>query len=82
MIILFVGIRLQSKMLTKLSKHLKRFTVTHWNSTTPTPDTIPPEIRAAERAVNQKLARIRSKRQQLAPAVPVTEQEKLIDLLG
>ena len=82
MIILFVGMSLQSKLLTKLSKYLKWLNVTPWNSATSTPNTIPPEIRAAERAVNQKLAHFRSKQQELAPAVPVTEQEKLIDLLG
>ena len=82
MIIIFVGMSLQRNLPTKLSKYLKWLNATLWKSTTPTPDTTPPEIRAAERVVNRKLARYQDKRQELAPAVPVTEQEKLIDLLG
>lgn len=77
------NVRLQSKSLTTLSKHLKRVSVNNWNfKSAQTPDTTPPEIRAAEREVNRKLARYQGKRQKLAPVVSVTEQEKLIDLLG
>ena len=79
MTIIFVGMSLQSKLLIKLSRQLKRVKVTGWKTET---TTIPPEIRAAERAVNRKLARYQDKRQELAPAVPVTEQQKVIDLLG